>query len=366
MQTGLWMGATLKEIAEAAGVSRGTVDRVLHEREGVNEATRKRVLSVIKDMDYNPNLLARALKSSNRILRIGVIVPSEENPFYIDVNKGIDEAKRSAASFGIEVLRCKLENYNAEQLVTCIDSLEEAGVNGIAMVAVDAPSVQKRVNDLPDSIPLITFNSDIAGTKRMCFVGNDHLTAGRTAGCLMNLVARRPGKIALLISHIGFRAHTERIEGFSQVIRERGCAGVELIGPYMTYESEARAYELVKGLLRDERDLLGIYIAGSGPQAAGRALAESGRAGEVHMVCHDLLPETIEHVRDGVVDFTIGQEAFEQGYMPIEIFKDYYMLGRRPVMNRIFTRIDIRTRENIAFKGYEVFTGLYTKKREAF
>lgn len=360
------MGATLKEIAEAAGVSRGTVDRVLHGREGVNEDTRRRVLDVIKSMDYNPNLMARALKSSGRELRIGVIVPDEGNPFYIDVNKGIDEAARSVAAFGIEIIRHKLQNFNAEQLISSIDALEEAGVNGISMVAMDSPLVQNRINALPDSIPVITFNSDIEGTKRMCFVGNDHMTAGRTAGCLMNLVARGSGSIALLISHIEFRAHSERIEGFSQALRDRGRSDIRLIGPYMTYETESRAYEIVRELLGGEKDLVGIYVAGSGPQAAGRALAESGRAGEVHMVCHDLLPQTIEHVRSGIVDFTIGQDAFEQGYMPIELFKDYYMLGRRPAMNRLFTRIDVRTRENILFKGYEVFTGLYARKREVY
>ena len=81
------------------------------------------------------------------------------------------------------------------------------------------------------------------------------------------------------------------------------------------------------------------------------------------MICHDTLPETIRYVKERVVDFTIGQEAFVQGYMPIEIFRDYHMFGKKPKLNRLFTGIDIRSRENISLKGYEVFTGMYSMNR---
>ena len=361
------MAVTLKEIADAAGVSRGTVDRVLHGREGVNEETKKRVLEIINRMDYNPNLMARALKSANKIIKIGVIVPSEtSNPFYIDVNQGINEAARMAATFGIEVICRKPERIEDRQVVSCIDQLVGCGVKGIAMIGVESPTVRDRINALPDDIPVITFNSDVTDTKRMCFVGNNHLVAGRTAGCLMSAVLRGSGKIALLISQMEFKAHTERIEGFKQVFDENHRAEIEFIGPYMTYESEKAAYDIVRELLQREKDLIGIYVAGGGQQPAGRALADSRRAHDVHMICHDLLPETAEYVRQGIVDFTIGQEAFEQGYMPIEVFKDYYMLGRKPSMEKLYTRIDIRTKENITFKGYEVFTGLYSTRRESF
>lgn len=360
------MAVTLKEIADAAKVSRGTVDRVLHGRDGVNEETRKRVLEIIEQMHYNPNVMARALKTSNKTIKIGVIVRSENNAFFIDVIQGIQAAARSAASYGIEVICLKMESINPQRMIEQIDHLERMGVNGIAMIGVESMQVCNRINALPDSIPVITYNSDMTHTKRMCFVGNDHLVAGRTAGCLMHTALRKPGKIALLISQIEMKAHLERITGFKQIFDEDAHSEFDFIGPYMTYEMEEAAYDIVQELLNREKDLVGIYVAGGGQQSAGRALAQSSRAGEVHMVCHDLLPETIEYVQRGIVDFTIGQDAFEQGYMPIELFKDYYILGRKPSMEKLYTRIDIRTRENITFKGYEVFTSMYSTRRDSF
>lgn len=357
------MRITLKQIAEAANVSRGTVDRVLHGRYGVDPQTRAKVLAVMDDLNYNPNVMARALRGMQNSFRIGAIVPSETNPFYLDVNAGIDEASKMAASYGMEVIKLKMDQVTVEQQISCIDRLEEENVCGIMMVAIEDPRVRARINELPESIPVITFNSDISGTKRMCFVGNDHIMAGRTAGQLMTIVAREGGKIALLISQINFLAHVERITGFCQVFNEEARSDIEMIGPYMTYESESRAYETVRDLLKREKDLVGIYMAGGGQQAAARALAESDRAGQVHMICHDILPDTIKYIQERVVDFTLGQEAFVQGYMPIEIFRDYHMFGRKPKLSKIFTTIDIRSRENISLKGYEVFTEKYFMNR---
>ena len=357
------MASTLKQIAEIANVSRGTVDRVIHGRYGVDPKTRARVLAVMQELDYKPNAMAQALRGMQHAFRIGAIVPSEANPFYIDINSGIDEASKMAATYGMEVVKLTMEHVTVEDQIECINRLEAMDVCGIMLVAIADPRIRERINRLPESIPVITFNSDISGTKRMCFVGNDHIRAGRTAGQLMSIVARNAGKIALMISQVDFLAHIERTKGFCQVFEEERRTDIEMIGPYMTYESEERAYDIVKDLIRREENLVGIYVAGGGQQAAARALAQSGYARNIHMICHDTLPETIRYVKERVVDFTIGQEAFMQGYMPIEIFRDYHMFGRKPKLDCLFTGIDIRSRENISLKGYEVFTGMYSMKR---
>ena len=70
-----YMAVTVKQIAELANVSRGTVDRVLNNRSGVSEATRQKVLKIAKELHYEPNFLAKALVSKKESLKIGVITP---------------------------------------------------------------------------------------------------------------------------------------------------------------------------------------------------------------------------------------------------------------------------------------------------
>ena len=345
------MGTTLKQIAEIAQVSRGTVDRVIHGRYGVDPKTRARVLKVIMDLDYNPNIMAKALRGMQTPFKIGAIVPSARNPFFNAINQGIVQAARDAEPYGMEVIRLEMQEATPEHQAECIDRLQQAGVCGIMLVPIDDALVRDRINALPSSIPVITFNSDIGDTKRLCFVGNDHVRAGQVAAQMMSVVMPGPGRVATLISSRDMRAHMERIEGFVRFFRSERKDDVEVIGPFSVYERETNAYDMVRSLLNSVEGLTGIYVAGGGQQSAARALAESGLAGRVHMICHDLLPETIEFVRRRIVDFTIGQEAFVQGYYPVMLFRNYHMFGRSPERERYLTRIDIRSRLNLDYDG---------------
>src|SRR5262249_1873011 len=93
----------IHKIAELAKVSIGTVDRALHGRPGVSEATRKKVLRIAKELDYKPHPAARIL-SGGANFKIGVCIPREIHFFYDQMRSGIfDEAKR-ASGFAVEIL----------------------------------------------------------------------------------------------------------------------------------------------------------------------------------------------------------------------------------------------------------------------
>jgi len=351
------MRVTIRQIADMAQVSRGTVDRVIHGRYGVDPEIRARVLRIMEELNYTPNAMARALKGAQNPIRLGSIVPSRTNPFYIDIHAGIDEASRYYAQYGIEVIKLEMESSTTDCLIDCIDRLEAEGVRGMMLVPIADEAARERINRLPDTIPVVTYNSDITGTKRMCFVGNDHVAAGRVAGQLMSLILPGSGNVLLTISQSDLLAHVERLEGFRAELN-RLKPGLKCIGPEFTYEKESAAYDVVSRAIRKDEDLVGIYVAGGGQQAAAQALYDSPRSGRIKMICHDLLPKTVEFVKTGVVDFTLGQESFLQGYMPVEILYEYHMFGRTPRTEKLFTRIDIRVRDNVDQKGYEVFTGL--------
>ena len=82
------MAATIKDIAAAAGVSRGTVDRVLHGRGDVSAAVRDRVLRLAEELNYRPNRAALGLAALKKPVRIGLLLPSEGNPFFDEVIRG--------------------------------------------------------------------------------------------------------------------------------------------------------------------------------------------------------------------------------------------------------------------------------------
>ena len=87
--------ATIKEIAALAGVSRGTVDRVLNNRGSVSAATAAKIKQIATALDYKPNRAGLALAAQKKKLRLGVILFSAENPFFADVLKSVQKRQKN-------------------------------------------------------------------------------------------------------------------------------------------------------------------------------------------------------------------------------------------------------------------------------
>ncbi len=79
------MAVTIKQIAELAGVSRGTVDRALNHRAGVKKEVAERILQIAKELNYRPNAVAKALANTNKPCLIGVLMNSDGNEFFDEV-----------------------------------------------------------------------------------------------------------------------------------------------------------------------------------------------------------------------------------------------------------------------------------------
>lgn len=351
------MTTTIKEIARVAGVSRGTVDRVIHGRTGVAPEVREAVERILRELEYEPNTAAVALKGVSRNISIGVIVPDLRNEFFEDVYQGIEEASRRFKGYGITVQEYRMQDSTEAELLRGIDLLMEQGVGGIALQAIASDAVRGRLLELPPEFPVVTFNSDLAGSNRMCFVGQDAYAAGRVAGHLMSMQLQKQGKVAVIIGHAALAHQLERAHGFLSVLQE-SSPSAQVIGPFQAKEDETRAYQIVTELIRREEDLIGIYAAGGGQKSVASALSDSGKAMDIVMIGHDLLPKTVEYLNRGVVNCTIAQEPYYQGYVPVEILSEYLLFGQKPAEECLYTAIDIRIKDNISFSGFRAFKGV--------
>ncbi|MBQ9136675.1 MAG: LacI family DNA-binding transcriptional regulator, partial [Lachnospiraceae bacterium] len=108
--------ATIKEIAELAGVSRGTVDRVLNNRGSVNQATAEKILEIAKALDYKPNRAGIVLAAQKKRLKLGVILFSVDNPFFDDVLTGVNKKAEELAGYNCTVIVKQVHFNIAEQL----------------------------------------------------------------------------------------------------------------------------------------------------------------------------------------------------------------------------------------------------------
>ena len=109
---------TISDVAKAAGVTRGTIDRVLHERGEVSEETRAKVLKVIKELGYKTNVYASML-AKNKSHDIAVILPKyKKGEFWELAHVGIEKAREYAGRFSVNVDECTYDQYSVDSFLS--------------------------------------------------------------------------------------------------------------------------------------------------------------------------------------------------------------------------------------------------------
>jgi LacI family transcriptional regulator len=268
-----------------------------------------------------------------------------------EIKKGIEFVSQELYNFGVKIHIKLLYDLEAEQELNMINSLLEQGVNAIAMVPIEHPSIKDRINTLFDEgIPVVTFNSDIQESKRLCFIGQNHLVGGRVAGGIMGRIVKSKDQVAVITSSYNLLCHINRVKGFNSVLEEE-YQGVQIIEVLENEDREDKAFEQTMSLLNKYSNLGGIYVTGGGVSGVGKALKVLGMEGKVKVVCHDFVKGTVDLLRERVVDFTIGQDPFKQGYLPVKILYDYLTNNKEPESEFLWTQIDIRTKDNIDFNS---------------
>ena len=137
------------------------------------------------------------------------------------IRKGILDAAKETASKGFELFIEECEDVSEDSQLEALLRLEKLGAAGIAIMPVDGNLIRNKINELIErGIKIITFNTDIIGTKRSCFVGMDNIRSGRAAAGLTGLLAKKEGKVLAITGHFGNSVNNMRVEGFTTELKE--------------------------------------------------------------------------------------------------------------------------------------------------
>jgi len=339
------MPVTIRQIAQAADVSRGTVDKVLNHRPGVSAPVRERIRQLAEALGYKPNAAGKSLAFQKNPVRIGFLLLNAHDPFYQEIQAGVEKAAEELAGFGVEVDCRIMQRVSVAEQLACIRDLAKAPLAGLALSPLDDPAVSGELNLLAGrGLRIVTSNSDLASVDRLCFVGQDLKRSGRVAGELMGQLLPGGGRVLALSGHSRLKAHLERLEGFREVLAER-YPSVRVIRTVPDIADNEMSYRELSAFLDGNPAPEAIYLTGLGTAGVGRALAERGLRG-IRIVCYDRIPETLELLRKRIINFTITQDPFMQGYLPVKLLFDHLFNGTLPEASRIHTRISILTAEN--------------------
>lgn len=324
------MRTTIKMIAERAGVSIGTVDRVLHNRPYVKEDVRAHVLQVLEEMDYHPNRMASALATSGTPRRLALIQPDWVTDYVSNEMKA--GAQRFLEEHQDYNVTLDIRTYAREDDAQCLRLMEEAAADGAQAMALsvsDTAEIRAAIEDLAvRNIPVITFNSDVPGGRRLCYVGEDGLHAGRVAGEIASHFLTETDPFLVICSEQVYSAHKARVDGFLERLAERGILAENgvTVATHLDYK---RTADTVAAALDARPGLKVVYMATPPEDACAEVLRERGLTGKVHVLCHDSGPEIQALLRSGQVDFIIGQDLAYQPYQSLKLLFDA-LSGRLP------------------------------------
>ncbi|HBP38062.1 MAG TPA: transcriptional regulator [Clostridiales bacterium] len=329
------MGLSIRQIADLAGVSRGTVDRALNNRPGINPQVKAKILALAAETGFRTNRAGKILGIRKTPLTIGIQMPSIGNEFFREVRCGIDRAAAELADYGLTLSIREMKGFSVGTQITQIRSLLAEGVNGLALAPVDHPDVIALLEDLAAArIPVMTMNTDIAGGPRLGYVGNDYTRSGAIAAGILGLMTDgRPLRTLIVTGSKQVLGHNQRISGFCQAIRQR-YPQISILDILENQDDDRRSGQIVREALARWPEIDAIYLTAAGVAGACQACQEfaGGRQIErqVRIVCNDQTPGIMPYLLDGTIAASIGQEPFRQGYEPVRLLFEYLLDGTLP------------------------------------
>lgn len=297
---------TIRDLAEAAGVSMATANRVLSGAESVKGGTREKVQAAAAAIGFYGLGAIQARNATARPkFRFGVLLLQPHRPFYRLVAGALEEAAIEAGSADIDLRIEHLEDLSpqntAERALALADECD-----AICITTAVHPVVTQALAEIQaKGIPVFALISQLSATGQIHYIGLDNWKVGRTAAWAFDHVCKAPGKIGILMGNPRYRNQEMNETGFRSYFREHARDFV-LLEPISTFESSAIAEEMTERLLQDHTDLAGLYVAGGGISGALAALRSSGRVGKLVVVGYELMDNTRAALLDGTLTLSIA------------------------------------------------------------
>jgi LacI family transcriptional regulator len=344
--------ARIKDIAELAGVSIGTVDRVLHKRGEVAEKTREKVLRIVKDLDYSPNVIARALKLKKKLNLVSLLPePTEESAFWLKHPEGMLRAMTELEPFPVRLIQVTFDLLDEKDFQKKSEKTISLHPDGVILAPIFKAESIAFCNRLTrKNIPFVFIDGFLEETEFLSYTGEDIFQSGRVAGQLVDLVT--PVNKDILVINIARNIRNvhhlnKRTQGFLSYFPSSGKNKGKLINlSIIDPVPEIIRKELNKVFGRNP-DIGSIFVTGSKSYKIADYLVSEG-INSVNLVGYDLLESNVKYLISGKIKFLIGQRPEEQTYKGVKKLFDYLSMDRIPEKME-YLPVDVVTSENVKF-----------------
>ncbi|MCU4164779.1 LacI family DNA-binding transcriptional regulator [Carboxylicivirga caseinilyticus] len=340
----------IKDIAEKAGVSIGTVDRVLHNRGEVKAETKTRILEIAKELKYQPNIAARVLKSSTAY-RIAVLIPQSygDNLFWDKHPQGILNGVEAVQPFTVQTQFYRYEMYNTSDFEDKTKSILNWQPHGV----IFAPIMKKESDTFchlldDENIPYVFIDTFINNTNCLTFLGEDAYQSGRVAASLIDMGITKDKDVLIVNMSLDLEntQHlNSRNKGFLSYFMDAGINTGEKISIEIPSAQPNVVSEVLDPIFDKENNIGAILVSSSRTYSVAEYLYNKGKR-DIFLVGYELFGKNVTYLQRRVIQFLIGQRPVEQAEKAFKKLFDYLTLNTIPEKKE-FQPIDIVNAENM-------------------
>ena len=342
----------IKDIAEKAQTSKGTVDRVLHNRGRVADDVRERILGIIKELNYEPNFIAQSLKSQ-RTFNLAVLIPDPgADPYWEAPKAGLEKAEKELRQYGVYISLHIFNSHEEQSFVTQAKEVSKEHPDGVLI----APVFYKEALPFFDEwtrmkIPFVLFNTQIEHVNSLCYIGQDSYRSGSLAAKILNFGLQSPGTV--LVAHINEdisnSAHLITKEaGFREYFKSDGQdSSFKIISREINFPDGGSLDAQMDALLEEEPGMKAVYVTNSRAFELA-AYLEKRALTQIKLVGYDLLKSNLHYLNKEIINFLINQNPLGQGYWGIHQLANF-LVFKKDIQPIKFLPLDIITKENLDY-----------------
>ncbi|MBR5085173.1 MAG: substrate-binding domain-containing protein [Prevotella sp.] len=342
----------IKDIAARAGVSVGTVDRVLHNRPNVSAPAREKVEKALSEMNYQPNMYASAL-AYNRSYTFYLIMPKHASEAYWEeIEEGAMKAREARRDFHVDV---KLLYYNRfddatfeEAYQTCLSESPD----GVIIVPTQL-AVTRQFTDIlhEENIPFVLLDSYMPDLKPLSFYGQDSFCSGYFAAKVLMMIAMNSTEIMMMKQmkngRVASKQQDNREVGFRHYMHDH-FPNIKITEVNLPLDDSRETYDaILEKFFTSHPKVHHCITFCSKAHIVGEFLLRTNRR-DVQIMGYDMVQKNAECLRQGSISFLIAQHAYMQGYYCVEALFNAIVL-KKEVNPVNYMPIEVLIKENVDF-----------------
>lgn len=343
---------TINDVAKAAGVSKGTVDRVLHDRGEVSQKSREKVLKVIDELGYKPNVYASLLATQKKHTLVCVIPEHSSGDFWSLTAKGLSEAAEAARRYGIEVDIVTYDQYDVESFRDACVKVLEAGPSGVVIAPMFRLETLAFVKDLTShGIPYVYIDSKLEDDGYLAYFGMPMYQSGYLCADILT-DGREVSKVYVVRIERDKKGHSDptvmRRTGFMDYMAEH-YPSVQVVNVFIDpKDHDDVCAKLDAAFAGDEGAPKMLVMFNSRIHLVAEYLRERNISG-CRVVGFDVVERNLAALRSGHVQALIAQHSDRQASAAVNALVESLVLCSPVPKKDNYTQMDILNRYNCEY-----------------